>query len=81
VQVRFGPNCPSGFLPVFSVATDEEAKALLVLACQRGYDGEYYAPDLIEEQTLENLAAFSQRLHDRHEVLRRAGRCTCAAAE
>lgn len=61
----FGPKCPPGFLPIFSVNTEEEAKALLVLACPMTDDGRaYFAPELRMEQTLPNLYAFGDRLRD-----------------
>lgn len=53
---------PDGRLPVFSTDTEEEARQLIVLACPRGNDGEFYARELVENQTLENLVAFSDRL-------------------
>jgi hypothetical protein len=63
VQVRFGPKRPDdGWLPVFSVDTEEEAEQLLIASCPRGLDGAFYAPELAQEQTLENLQAFSDRL-------------------
>lgn len=42
--------CPEGFLPIFSVETEREAKSLLVLTCTRGPDGELYARELVEQQ-------------------------------
>jgi hypothetical protein len=60
--VHFGPKCEPGCLPVFSVETEAEAKQLLVMACPRGLDGQYYARELAREQTLEGLEAFSDRL-------------------
>lgn len=47
---------------MFSVDTEEEAKKLIVLACPRDDYGNYYARELLEEQTLDNLDAFSDRL-------------------
>tara|TARA_Y100001963_G_C6721792_1_gene419447 strand:- start:736 stop:912 length:177 start_codon:yes stop_codon:yes gene_type:complete len=47
---------------VFSVNSEEEAKRLIALACPLSYDGHYYAPELVEEQTLDNLRVFSDRL-------------------
>lgn len=60
----YGPKVPGGRLPVFSVDTEEEARALIVAACPRTTDGtgQHYAPELAEEQTLENLQRFSDRL-------------------
>ena len=59
-----------GFLPVFSVETEEEAVALLTMACPRNLDGEWVARELAEEQTLENLYAFGDRLRVLYEKLK-----------
>lgn len=70
--MRFGRGaCPDGFLPVFSVDTEEEAQALLVATCSRGPDGLFYARELVLEQTLENLQAFSDRLERVYALLRK----------
>lgn len=61
-MVRYGRACESGWLPVYSVETEDEAQRLLVMACQRGMNGDFVARELIGEQTLENLGAFSDRL-------------------
>lgn len=53
-----------GSLPVYSADTEEEAKRIVVLTCGTTADGEYFARELAEEQTLENLGAFSDRLHE-----------------
>lgn len=60
--MRFGPKCEKGFLPIFSVNTDQEALDLLIVACPRNLNGAFIAPELVEEQTLENLYAFGDRL-------------------
>ncbi len=60
--MRFGPKCEPGSLPVFSVDTEEEARSLLSLACERNMRGEYVARELVVNQTLENLQKFSDRL-------------------
>jgi len=62
--VRFGRSVEPGFLQVFSVDTEEEAKRLLVMACQTNFQHEFVARELVEEQTLERLEAFSDRLED-----------------
>ncbi len=76
--MRYGPCVPSGSLPVFSVGTEEEARDLLVAACPTNTEGDFVAPELAEEQTLENLAAFSVRLARTHDRLVERGRCACA---
>ena len=60
---------PEGFLPVFSVDTEEQAKRLLVLTCSRNFAHEFEARELLAEQTLENLAAFSDRLQQAYDRL------------
>ena len=57
---------------MFSVDTEEEAKSLIVLACGRDDAGNYYAKELVEDQTLDNLAAFSDRLAKAWEFLKKA---------
>jgi hypothetical protein len=75
--VRFGRTVEDGFLPVFSVDSEKEAKTLIVMACKTNMDGEYIAPELAEEQTLKNLHAFSGRLERMHDILAGNGNCTC----
>lgn len=60
--VGYGVSVPSGSLPVFSVDTEEEAKLLVVSACPFEPGVGYYARELADDQTLENLQAFSVRL-------------------
>jgi hypothetical protein len=69
VVVRYGRTVEPGFLPVYSVDTEEEAKRLLALACPKNLDGEYYARQLTEEQTLENLDVFSDHLHKCQQII------------
>lgn len=58
----YGRTPPEGFLPVFSVDTEAQAKKLLIGACSRDEEGNYYSPLLARGQTLENLQTFSDRL-------------------
>lgn len=53
-----------GYLPIFSVDTEEEARQLLIATCKRNLEGEFVAPELTQEQTLENLYAFGDRLRE-----------------
>ncbi len=69
--MRFGQKCPKGFLPVFSVDTEVEAKSLLVLACETNLAGEYIARELVHEQTLENLYAFGDRLRKAYALIKK----------
>lgn len=57
-------------MPVFSVDTEDEARTLIVLTCPRGDDGNYYARELVEEQSLENLQAFSDKLAKGYEFMK-----------
>ena len=65
----YGPKgtCPAGSLPVFSVDTEKEAEQLIQLACKVDSKGLFYAPELAQDQTLENLHAFGDRLADLYE--------------
>lgn len=67
--MRYGRTCEEGFLPVFSVDTEEEARELLVFACPTNLQGEFIAPHLAREQTLENLDAFSDYLQERWDFM------------
>jgi hypothetical protein len=49
-------------LPVFSVNTEDEAKTLIIMTCPMDCEGNYYARELAQEQTLENLQKFSDKL-------------------
>ena len=79
--MRFGTKCPDGFLPVFSVGDEEEAKALISLSCSTNLAGEYIAQELAEEQSLDNLERFSTRLDEAHDRLISTGSCRCATEE
>jgi hypothetical protein len=67
--VRFGRSVPDGWLPVYRVRSEKEAKRLLIAACQTNLDGEFLARELLREQTLENLDAFSARLEAVHKMI------------
>ena len=62
---------PDGRLPVFSTNTEAEAKMLLVMCCHLDYFGHYYARELLEDQTLENLQRFSDRLQRGWELMKK----------
>lgn len=64
--VGHGPkgSRPTGRLPVFTTDTKEEAEALIALACPMNYNGDYVAPELAEDQSIDNLNAFGDRLAD-----------------
>ena len=72
--MRFGRTVEKGALAVYSVDTEEEARKLLTVACPRSYTGEFIASELVEEQTIENLAKFSDRLHAAHELIAKNAR-------
>jgi len=69
--VRYGRTCPRGFLPVYSVDTEEEARRLLVLTCGTNHKGEFIAKELMASQNLKNLQAFGDRLHEAHKWLKK----------
>ena len=71
MTVGFGPTVPAGSLPVYSVDTNEEAEALITIACPRNDKGLHFARELAEEQTLENLALFSDRLDKAWTLMQR----------
>lgn len=65
--VRYGPIVEDGFLPAYSVDTEEEAKLLIAATCRLSAQGDnYYASELMEELTLDNLKIFSERLARLH---------------
>jgi hypothetical protein len=41
-----------------------------VATCELGPDGEYYARELTEEQTIEQLEAFSDRMAQRFDLIK-----------
>lgn len=58
----YGVTVPDGSLQVFSTDTVSQAQALIVAACSTNLRGEYIAPELAQEQTIDNLNAFGDRL-------------------
>ncbi len=75
--MRYGRSIEKGFLPVYSVGDEEEAKDLIVLTCPTFPDGTHYARELANEQTLENLQKISDKLHEAHGHLKKLGCCRC----
>lgn len=69
-MVRFGRSCPDGFLPAFSVDSEEEALQLLTLACPLDQAGNFVARELAQTQTINNLVAFSHRLAEAYYRLK-----------
>lgn len=65
--MEYGRTCKPGSLPVFSVDTEEEAVELLTLACETNILGQWLARELVFEQSLDNLQAFSNRLARTYE--------------
>ncbi len=70
--MRYGRTCEKGFLPVYSVDTEEEARILLMLTCSTVKEGpqagEFVARELAHEQTLDKLFAFGERLAEAHRT-------------
>lgn len=75
--MAFGRKVKEGHLAVFSVTTEEEAQALIVLTCPMDDEGKPYARELAAEQTLENLEAFSTKLDKAHDHMIANGNCRC----
>lgn len=72
--VTFGRRCPKGYLPAGSVNTEEEAQALIERCCEPVWiDQEnrpgFIAPELEQEQTLDNLYAFGERLEAEYQKM------------
>lgn len=68
---------PDGSLPVFSVDQESEAKLLRAMTCKMDTPGVYYAPELADAQTIENLLAFGDRVATAHDGLVARGSCRC----
>ena len=78
VIVGFGSKPPEGHLPVFSVGSEKEAKFLFTLSCGTNIKGEYIARELVEEQTIDNLFAFGERLEMMHDkFIKGTKHCNC----
>lgn len=69
--VRYGERVPPGFLAIYSVDTEKEAKQLLAACCQTNMNGEFVADELLEDQTIPNLMAFGERLKKSHALLKK----------
>lgn len=80
--MRYGDVLPEGFLPVYSTCCEARAEQLLAASCEwRVPDagpgrGDFYARELMREQTLDNLELFSRRLDENHDQL---PPCECGA--
>jgi len=64
---------PKGFLPVFSVNSEEEARKLIVATCSRGADGKFYSAELAVVQTLDVLEQFSRKLERVYSLMQQKG--------
>lgn len=62
---------------MYAVGSNAEALRLLTAACPTNIAGSFIAPELAEEQTLDNLDAFSARLDRVHALLEARGLCDC----
>lgn len=69
-MVEYGTVVPKGFLPVYSVDTEKEARELLTFACQTNLRGQFIAKELVEDQTIENLFLFGDRLAKCHDLMK-----------
>lgn len=68
--MRYGRTVEKGFLPVYSVDSEEDAERLLTFACETNVYGEYLAKELAYEQTLDGLEKFGARLESLHEMMK-----------
>lgn len=74
--MRIGTICPDGFLPAYSVDTEEEAKQLLAML-PLAYDGKHYADELLDDQgqpltgddRIDAFVRFGRRLEFIHNQL------------
>lgn len=61
-----------------SVGDEKEAQALIIAGCPRDDAGNFYARELVNEQTLENLEVFSKKLQTIHDkYFKGTERCRC----
>lgn len=56
---------------MFSTDTEEEARSLIVLTCPVDGGGNHYARELAQEQTLDNLQRFSDKLAAAWQMMQR----------
>ena len=75
--MRVGQVCPKGFLPIYSVDTEEEAHRLVEITCPRNPDGTYFSRHLAEGQSIERLFEFGEQLDKAHQRMESLGRCSC----
>ena len=68
--MRYGRTAEPGFLPIYSVDSAAEANDLLIAACERNLEGEFVARELAQDQSLENLYTFGDRLRDVHRRIK-----------
>ena len=74
IAVQVGTVCPKGFLPVYSVDTEEDAKMLVTLACPLGLDNLHYAPELVGtsgDERIRKFVAFGKRLVKIHQMMKK----------
>jgi hypothetical protein len=81
VIVTYGRKCPPGYLPAYSVDTEDEARQLIERCCvQVWIDSQhttgYVAQELEQEQTLDNLTAFGERLDREYKKMKEEQRAT-----
>lgn len=76
VEVKYGTKLPKGFLPAYSVDTEEEARLLIAATCKLNLTGQYISPDMIDSFTGETW--YGKR--GRHGFVRFAYRLIAAHA-
>lgn len=62
-----------GYLPIFSVNDEKEGNDLLILACSRTVEGDFFVPALNrEDRTLDDLYSFGDKLRELYPRVRKA---------
>ncbi len=76
--MRYGTVCPAGFLPAYSVDTEQEAKQIMVML-PVAYDGKVYAKELFDgegnpregAERIDAFVRFGRRLEHIHKTIKK----------
>ena len=76
--MRYGTVCPEGFLPAYSVDTEQEAKQIMVML-PLAYDGKVYAKELWDgegnalegAERIDAFVKFGRRLEHIHKTIKK----------
>jgi len=77
--VKCGTVCPKGFLPAYSVDTEQEAKQIMAML-PLAYDGKVYAAELFDDEgkplegdkRIDAFVQFGRRLEHIHKTIKKA---------